>query len=350
MSLSVIVPAYNRADLIGPTLRSLLRQTLPAVEIIVVDDGSSDGTEEAAWAAFHRWESEKVKGRRCEATKVPEFKVIRQANAGPAAARNRGFAECKGEFIHFFDSDDIAAPNKHEVQVRALLQTGADIAIGPWQKGTFEGATFQPFQHVLQQRGLPSGSLAKALLTNWSLVPHCCLFTRAIVEQVGGFPEDCFGTEDTFFFLSCFLSDAKCVHSPETVELYRLGNEKITNASKEGERHLVEWAKVLIKMRETCLARGLDPACWFGFRARCWSAMRELERRGLLHLVPATRLQDVVKGCPSFVFALHGLTARWIAGVKQRLVGSRATRPFCAGPLTKKQIALTKEAGCRLAC
>jgi glycosyltransferase involved in cell wall biosynthesis len=72
---------------------------LPAGEIIVVDDGSGDGTEEAAWAAFHRWESEsrvletargEAEGNlgRCEGVKVPEFKVIRQENAGPGAARH----------------------------------------------------------------------------------------------------------------------------------------------------------------------------------------------------------------------------------------------------------------------
>jgi glycosyltransferase involved in cell wall biosynthesis len=177
-SISVIIPAYNRAELIGETLRSLLNQTVPASEIIVVDDGSSDGTAEAAEAAFHRWESEKVerslresekvekwegiKGPKDEGTKglnsegktvgerrvageelsvkrgeLPELKVIRQGNAGPGAARNRGLAESTGEFVHFFDSDDIAAPNKHEVQLRALLETGADIAYGPWVKGRF---------------------------------------------------------------------------------------------------------------------------------------------------------------------------------------------------------------------
>jgi len=343
--ISVIVPAFNRAALIGQTLRSLVNQTLPADEIIVVDDGSTDSTAEAAEAEFSAF-SRQFSGK----GKLPKFKVIRQENAGPAAARNRGFAESKGELIHFFDSDDIAAPNKHEVQVRALVETGADIAIGPWQKGTFDGATFQPFQHVLQQRGLPSGSLAEALLTNWSLVPHCCLFTRAIVEQVGGFPEDCFGTEDTLFFLSCFLSGANCVHSPGTLELYRLGNEKITGAAEGDGRHLVEWAKVLIKMRDTCLDEGLEPVGWFGFRARCWSARRDLDKRGLLHLVPAERLQDAANGSPEIVYAAHGLMARWFAGLKQRAVGNRASRSFRAGPLTKKQIALIEAAGYKLAC
>ena len=67
----------------------------------------------------------------------PILKILHQASAGPGAARNRGLAESTGEFVHFFDSDDIAAPNKHEVQLRALLETGADIAYGPWVNGHF---------------------------------------------------------------------------------------------------------------------------------------------------------------------------------------------------------------------
>lgn len=343
-SISVIVPAYNRADLIGLTLRSLLNQSLQADEIIVVDDGSTDSTAEAAEAEFSAF-SRQFSGKE----KLPEFKVVRQENAGPAAARNRGFAESRGEFIHFFDSDDIAAPNKHEVQVRVLRETGADIAIGPWQKGSFDGSTFRPLHHVLQQRGLPDGSLLKALLTEWSLVPHCCLFTRQIVDRAGGFPEDCFGTEDTFFFLSCFLSGAKCAHAPGTLELYRIGNVKITNSAEGGQRHLVEWAQLLLKMRATGLAKGLDPARWFGFRARCWAAMRDLQKCGVADPALLQGLQEVANGTPDFVYAGRDLLNRWRGGLKQRMVGDRSGCSFRAGPLTTDQIALIREAGYEVA-
>ena len=136
--ISVIIPAYNRAGLIGETLQSLLNQTVPAKEIIVVDDGSTDGTAETALEILKSGEAEKLKIS--EGNPWPEFKVIRQDNAGPGAARNRGLAEATGEFIHFFDSDDIAAPNKHEVQLQALLESGVDIAYGPWVKGRFLSA------------------------------------------------------------------------------------------------------------------------------------------------------------------------------------------------------------------
>ena len=103
--ISVIIPAYNREKLLPQTLESLLRQTLPAEEIIVVDDGSTDRTAAVA-----------------ESFGEP-VRVIHQENSGPAAARNRGFLESLGEFIHFFDSDDLALPNKHEVQMKALQES-----------------------------------------------------------------------------------------------------------------------------------------------------------------------------------------------------------------------------------
>ena len=146
-SISVIIPAYNRAGLIAETLRSLLNQTIPAKEIIVVDDGSTDGTAEKTLEAFENWKLETGKLKKDDGKPFsgdsnsndqnPILKILRQQNSGPGSARNRGLAESTGEFIHFFDSDDIAAPNKHEVQLEALLRTGADIAYGPWVKGRF---------------------------------------------------------------------------------------------------------------------------------------------------------------------------------------------------------------------
>ncbi len=98
-NISVIIPAYNRADLIGATLRSLLNQTVRAKEIIVVDDGSTDETAERTLEAFEDWKLEtgnlKNDGRDqfSENSKSniqrPTLKILRQQNSGPGAARNR---------------------------------------------------------------------------------------------------------------------------------------------------------------------------------------------------------------------------------------------------------------------
>ncbi len=355
--ISVVVPCYNRADLIGQTLRSLLNQTLPADEIIVVDDGSNDGTEEAAWAAFHRWESEKVKGKRCEGGKLPEFKVIRQANAGPGAARNRGFAESRGEFIHFFDSDDIAAPNKHEVQVRALQESGADIAYGPWVKGhmiehgawsgelgasTHEGEhgagrksySFEPEGHVLQQKGLPKGNLVKELLTRWSIVPQACIFRRSTLEKSGGFPDDMFVAEDQLTFLRCLLVGARVIHTPRTLAFYRLGDAgKLTESTEGHRRRITDWAVFLERSRNECASHGIVPEKWFGFRMRFRSAQRE--RAALLGLNDSS--PAAVGDC---VFGVVARLRKWWGGGKVRLTGNRQNSSFRCGRLTPAQAAL----------
>ena len=279
--ISVIIPAYNRAGLIGETLRSLVNQTVQAKEIILVDDGSTDGTAEAVEREFSVFR-EQFSGNSISKIQNLTFKFLRQANAGPGAARNRGLAEATGEFIHFFDSDDIAAPNKQKVQLRALLDSGADIAYGPWVKGRFVenerpmtdggelmadsagGAkaldarlwtldagplNFVPEGPVLQARGLPEGYLIKALLTNWSIVPHACLFRRSILEKAGGFPEDIWVGEDQLLFLRCLLAGARVVHTPGTMVYYRVGNDpgKLTAAGAAQKRHAKDWGRFLLK-------------------------------------------------------------------------------------------------------
>jgi len=104
---SVVVPSYNRADLIGDTIRSLQQQEYPDFEIIVVDDGSTDNTEEV------------VLGMADARTFF-----YRKDNAERAAARNYGARKGKGSYINFFDSDDIALPNHLSEAAKLVEQKG----------------------------------------------------------------------------------------------------------------------------------------------------------------------------------------------------------------------------------
>lgn len=107
--VSVVIPTYNRASLIPSSIESVLGQTYKRIELIVVDDGSTDDTQ-AVLAGYG-----------------DKIKVICQQNAGPAIARNRGIAAATGDIIAFLDSDDQWLPTKLERQVESLRAAGPEV-------------------------------------------------------------------------------------------------------------------------------------------------------------------------------------------------------------------------------
>jgi len=109
MLVSIIIPTFNRAKTIAPVLESALAQTYRDIEVIVVDDGSSDETAVSL------------------APYASRIHYIYQDNAGPSAARNRGVASSKGELVAFLDSDDFWDPEKIEKQVAVFLAGGPEL-------------------------------------------------------------------------------------------------------------------------------------------------------------------------------------------------------------------------------
>ena len=101
--VSIAIPAHNAASTLGDTLRSVLAQTHPTLDIIVVDDGSTDNTAEVA-ASF----GERVR-------------VIRQTNAGISRSRNVSLEAARGEFIALLDADDLCEPERIAAQLKYLL-------------------------------------------------------------------------------------------------------------------------------------------------------------------------------------------------------------------------------------
>lgn len=111
--VTVIIPAYNAAATVGETLASVSRQTWADLEIIAVDDGSQDATAEIIEA---------------QARQDPRIRLIRQPNAGVAAARNRGLAVATGEYAAWLDADDLWAPQKVERQLAAFAQAPTPLS------------------------------------------------------------------------------------------------------------------------------------------------------------------------------------------------------------------------------
>ena len=123
--VSIIIPTYNRAHLIGETLDSVLAQTYQNWECIIVDDGSSDNTDEVVGAYVE---------------KDSRFKYFHRPEEhlpGGNGARNFGFKISKGEYVNWFDSDDLMHPQKLEIQLRLLKETNKNFCV--CQTMVFEG-------------------------------------------------------------------------------------------------------------------------------------------------------------------------------------------------------------------
>ncbi len=108
-SISVVIPCYNAAKYLGEAVDSVLRQTCQPLEILVIDDGSTDGSGTLAESYG------------------PPVRVIRQANQGQSAARNRGICEARGEWLALLDADDLWEPEKLRLQLDALKHAGSEL-------------------------------------------------------------------------------------------------------------------------------------------------------------------------------------------------------------------------------
>ena len=202
--VSVIIPTYNRATLVPQTIDSVLAQTYPAVEVIVVDDGSTDGTAEMMDSRY--------RGR---VTYLP------QANQGESVARNHGIRVSRGEYLTFLDDDDLMYPDKIAQQVN-YFQTHPDV-----------GLVHCRFEHIdemgraLNVIGLlPEGRVLRLLALNdflWSGAP---LIRRQWVEQVGGYdttlPYGGMHGEDWHLWLQLALAGAVFGGVQQVLGAYRL--------------------------------------------------------------------------------------------------------------------------------
>ena len=133
--LSVIVTAYNIEDYLPRCVESLLAQTYSPIEIILVDDGSEDGTPQICDDYAERNEN---------------LYVIHQKNGGPSAARNAGLAIAKGDYIGYVDGDDWTEPGMYEAMLKACVETGAQIAICTYRQVGQGAEKIHPTGNILE--------------------------------------------------------------------------------------------------------------------------------------------------------------------------------------------------------
>ncbi len=196
MLISVIIPTFNRAHVLRRALCSALSQTVPAHEVIVVDDGSVDGTQEL------------VRG-------FPRVRLIEQGfNRGAAAARNRGMAAASGNYVAFLDSDDVWLPQKLETQRELVVQHGLDVVTsGVWLQAGQRRVRHFSFPHVEGRRHWTIGQLQ-----SYPCGTSTWLARKAVLLDAQGFDESLPNAED-LDLLARILPSADFGHATEALTI-----------------------------------------------------------------------------------------------------------------------------------
>lgn len=184
-AISVVIPTYNRARIVGEAVASALAQTYAPAEVIVVDDGSQDDTAAAL----------EVFGGRVQ--------FIRQQNGGPAAARNTGIRRSTGQFVAFLDSDDLWKSDKLRLQM-GLFERDASLGIVSCLSDyvTFEGQPiFPPGPAQATIRAGSRAGVRALLLANTVSGGSSAVVRRECLDDLGLFDESLRGVEDWDFWL-----------------------------------------------------------------------------------------------------------------------------------------------------
>lgn len=221
--ISVVIPCYNQGQYLSETLQSVLDQTYPHWECIIVNDGSTDDTDLVAkqWTA-----------------KDARFKYIPKENGGLSSARNKGLDIAIGEYIQFLDSDDILVSTKFEKSLNAINKENALVVVSNFKMFTNNRLeSDEPFC-VLKADYLNYENI----LFNWddlfSIPIHCGFFHKFFFESFR-FPIELKAKEDWIMWISVFKNNFKSVFLQDSLVLYRLHAKSMTQDEKFMQENLI---------------------------------------------------------------------------------------------------------------
>jgi glycosyltransferase involved in cell wall biosynthesis len=218
--VSVVTPTRDRARYLGDAIRSALDQGFPGLEVIVVDDGSTDGTPAVA-ASF----GDRIRYER------------RGTGSGPGAARNRALGMARGEYVAFLDSDDLWRPGRLARQIPML--DAAPRAGLLYAAVDYVDADGNPSPIRRSRRGTPSGRILRTLLRHNVMETSTVIARRALVEEAGGFDPRFRWNEDLDLWLRIALRH-EVIYDPTPSVLMRRHPDQLIARHRELGDSLVE--------------------------------------------------------------------------------------------------------------
>jgi glycosyltransferase involved in cell wall biosynthesis len=228
--ISVIMPAYNEERWIAEAIESILEQTFPDFELIIVDDGSEDSTYKIA-----------------SSYKDPRMKVLRQENMGPAAARNKALTMARGEYIALQDADDRSRPERLEKQYHYLIKNSKYIGVGTVADIIDIDGTF-----IYEHRHL--ASVPENWIWNKPPVIHpSVMFRGSVLKEISGYPDIPISQDTLFLYkLSKF---GKLANLQESLYEYRINPQAISRKTNQMKQIVDEILQVYMKTGELDTAR-----------------------------------------------------------------------------------------------
>ena len=216
MKISVIIPAYNSENFISETLDCLLSQSLRDIQIVAVDDGSTDGTGKIikAYAEMH-----------------PCILPVYQENSGVSAARNKGIDCAEGEYILFLDSDDLLSENALSELCSALDETQADIALCRAESFGTSCTSNPVVDSLVKDKSI--GCYDKRLLWNF-IVSNKCYRAKTLKESGVRFPAMGYSEDGAFFMEFIHTVKPKITGVQNAVFRYRRHPGSVTHKVNEG--------------------------------------------------------------------------------------------------------------------
>jgi glycosyltransferase involved in cell wall biosynthesis len=225
--VSILIPAFNAERWIAETLRSATAQTWRPIEIIVVDDGSTDRTPDIVSQFEH-----------------DGVRLIRQQNQGAAVARNTAFSASRGDFIQWLDADDLLAPDKIERQMDAWKECPNPRILlgGPWGKFAYcpDRATFLPT--ALWESLSPTDWLLRKLAHNLYMSPCAWLVTRQLSELAGAWNPSMLLDDDGEYFCRVLLASEGTRFVAEAKAYYRMsGSGSLSYLGRSEKKIAAQW-------------------------------------------------------------------------------------------------------------
>lgn len=294
--VSVVIPTYNHAAYVVQAVASAVSQTLPPLEVIVVDDGSTDGTREAL------------------APQRDRIRYVHQANGGLSAARNTGVRAARGDWVALLDADDLWHSQKLEVQLSVLDAHPDAVLIG-------SPSSPAPPAGPLASRCAARPVALREFLTGTPFGPSSAVVRRDIVDEVGGFDESLTSVEDRDMWLriaaghTAVLADSPCWwYRPSPHQMSRNAERMLRNYRKVLDTFFAERRAKATLRRHAYAVMHLDAAFAYSESGRLHRAVAHVLRSAAWH--PLRSLESCGPWLRSrFLLVLLGRLARRRLGV-----------------------------------